>query len=509
MIELGRVKFDYSGKEDSYKEVIRQFTLDKLLERINLESADILMNGKDKDIPGVKRVKFKLYDAGSRIPRKQETFVSAWMLIELAYHAILWSNDYRGKEIEFQEELYALVSVAQAYFEREESLLLEEIGGDHTSFFLYLWGFGGEQFKFEAPGITFLNLARELYIVFESSKTSKRTVDAEKIVYDEVGVDWKTLNSSLLIAWFASTQNSVIDDFVERFGWNDTPISKVDFLKVMDYYTTDYKEIRSSKLGRQFLYSKPFVRNQRNKTISVNSYLNLFTYEHSIFWIIRNYYYKQDDQYFTSVFGDYFEEYFKELLETYLKPNEFERISEEETKRADWKMDIEGFHFIVEQKSTLLGVLAKQQNASVNTIKNFGTNAIIKALRQLRNTEEEFGEGKKIKIVLLYEQYLKPEALEQIFQLDNCDVDNDTNYWLVNINEMEMLLQLCDNERGLFRLIIEEKIKRETEHSHDGKSISQLLSENGIVKNNYLKQEKFEMYHNIATENVRKVIGSE
>ena len=103
MIELGRVKYDYSGKEDSYKEVIRQFTLDKLLERINLESADILMNGKDKDIPGVKRVKFKLYDAGSRIPRKQETFVSAWMLIELAYHAILWSNDYRGKKSNFKK----------------------------------------------------------------------------------------------------------------------------------------------------------------------------------------------------------------------------------------------------------------------------------------------------------------------------------------------------------------------------------------------------------------------
>ena len=84
--------------------------------------------------------------------------------------------------------------------------------------------------------------------------------------------------------------------------------------------------------------------------------------------------------------------------------------------RADWKIVLGKYRFLVEQKSTILGLLAKQQESSINTIRQFAERNIIKALEQLKSTEDGLNDGQYIKIVLLYEDYLKAEALSEIFQ---------------------------------------------------------------------------------------------
>ena len=62
---------------------------------------------------------------------------------------------------------------------------------------------------------------------------------------------------------------------------------------------------------------------------------------------------------------------------------------------------------------------------------------------------------------------------------------------------MHETLDTYKTDRIIFEKVINEKIKRETEHSNLGKSIGQLLEENGITENNYLKQAKFTHYDDL------------
>ena len=213
---------------------------------------------------------------------------------------------------------------------------------------------------------------------------------------------------------------------------------------------------------------------------------------------MRNHYQKQNSQAFVNVFGKYFEEYFFELLSTYLEKDEYERIPECERKRADWKLKIGEYKFLIEQKSALMALSVKQQDSNVAASIDYYNKAIIKAIIQLHDTELEFNEGRFIKIILLYEDYVKPEVLNYVFKLKSCTVENDYYYWIVTIDEMERLLSLCSTNRDLFYRIIQEKIRRENEVTHEGRSIYQLLLEKGISDNPYLKLEKFQDYRDIA-----------
>jgi len=60
-------------------------------------------------------------------------------------------------------------------------------------------------------------------------------------------------------------------------------------------------------------------------------------------------------------FGNLFEKYFAELLGCTLDKNEYEKIPEEKEKRADWKICCGKHKILVEQKSAIMRLSAKQQ----------------------------------------------------------------------------------------------------------------------------------------------------
>ena len=138
------------------------------------------------------------------------------------------------------------------------------------------------------------------------------------------------------------------------------------------------------------------------------------------------------------------------MLYSSLKQGEYEKIQEQKTKRADWKIITGEYQFLIEQKSAAISISAKQQEAYVEAIKNFAEKTIINAIHQLHNTEKEINDGKYIKIILLYENYLKSELLDLIMEMPKCGLENDNYYWLATINELEMLFTVAKNDRKLF-----------------------------------------------------------
>lgn len=496
------IKYNFSGELNDVQDLLRKYNLEKTLIRINQESHKIFSSDEV-----VNWVSYNKIPRGSTVGVKQETVIMPWSLIDLSYYMIRFSNDYRGKNIEIDEELYVLYDAVLGYKQREERIFLDcQRKEDKKDFFFYLWGFAGEQFKTQNLLSVFDNQSRDLYILLDINDSNK--FDLKGYIKKETGLSWENIETYLLLAWFWFTQVDNLDDILNQKCFKDK-IDKVEFEKLINRYTCDYNEIRKSKLGRQILYIKPYVRTQRGKVISVNTYLNLFLCEHSILWILRDHFKNLGKSDFVNYFGELFEKYFEELLKETLNENEYERIQECTTKRADWRLCIGEYKFLIEQKSSTISLLAKQQTTDIDKIKKYVGDTIIKALRQLDNTEKEFGDGKYIKIILLYEDYIKSELLEQIMLMSDCEVENDKYYWLVSINELESLLNVAKNNRGIFFKIISERIKREISDSNEGKSIEQLLNENEINENGYLKQQKFMKYKELIKNNVREYIGEE
>lgn len=496
-----KTRFHFSGKWDDYIRTLRQFTLDELLTKINEESTKILFKENKDQVNALKRVTVPIMNLATNQQMKDEVLVSAWQLIDLAYNAIVATNDYRGKT-PTNEDLYLLCAETNALLEEREKLYLNDISGK-PQFFLYLWGFTGEQFKMQGISSIFQNAARDLYILLGMPRTDD-TFDIPEIIKKETGVSWIVLISALFLAWFAFTHDNSLKALKESVLWDDE-FKQTDFEKVIERYTITYNEIRESSLKRQVLYTRPFIRTQRRSIIAVNSYLNLFIYEHCALWTLRDHYKKQNSGEFFNIFGSLFETYFRELLETYVEKSHYERIEEnKKEERADWRIKLCKHSFLIEQKSAIVSLAAKQQESNYIDTEKFCKNTIIKALHQLETTEKALGDAKYIKIILLYEDYFIPEILDYVFQLSECDVENDHYYWIVTIDEMEKLLHMYKNDKHVFSKIIQEKICRETENSKNGKRLQILFSENKVVDNEYLKQEKIKQYAKAAENFIRR-----
>ena len=488
------MKFNFSGKEDEYKYLLRKFTLDKLLKRINIESAELLSSVLSSDISGTKLASFPLIVSSTGVRKEQDVFITGWNLVDLAFSSIVCSNDYRGKTISEDSELYLLVSLTESIHEKREAERMDiENFHSNPNLFLYLWGFFGEQKKIQQPGKVFDNLSRELYMLFDLAPRIEGVSDIQEIVNQEVGVCADKVVLTLFLAWFASTQAPTQKEWEDNLLWNES-LSLEEFQSVMSRYTATYKDVRNSTLGRQFLYAKPYIRTQNKEVISINCYLNLFLVEHCVLWCVRDYYLKANDRRFTSEFGLLFEEYFKELLTNTLADENYERIPEEKKTRADWKIILGKYRFLIEQKSPLLGLLAKQQESNLEALKTFCTRNIVRGINQLGETEKDFGDGTYIKIILLYEDYLYTGIIDHVFALPECEQKNDCYYWLVTIDELETLLFLYHSNVELFNEVMDEKIERETTFSKEGKSISQILGEKGVNSNPYIALEKFQKH---------------
>lgn len=136
----------------------------------------------------------------------------------------------------------------------------------------------------------------------------------------------------------------------------------------------------------------------------------------------------------------------EEILNNCISDYCYKRIPEDNnSKRADWYLNINGIEFLVEQKSglSLLGIKQNQTDIELlkeHILKNWG-----KAVKQLYSTQKALNLQSPIKIILVYEDYYMSECLDELFRLDE-SLKNDGKYWLVTIREFEMLLMTCCEE---------------------------------------------------------------
>lgn len=84
----------------------------------------------------------------------QDVLIQPWQFADLIYKSVIYSNDYKGV-IDLNDNMYLLTLVeTNEYISFVTSDLIKEL---HSGFdiSLFMYGFGGEQFKYEAQFIFF------------------------------------------------------------------------------------------------------------------------------------------------------------------------------------------------------------------------------------------------------------------------------------------------------------------------------------------------------------------
>ena len=313
-----------------------------------------------------------------------------------------------------------------------------------------------------------------------------------------MGVEWKVLCASLLLAWSGFLKCTDINDIIKAVKW-DKDFTQEAFLRVLDRYVVSYDEVRKGALGRQVFYTKPYVKSQRNEIISINGFLNLFIFEHCLLWIMRDHDLSQNSQRFVSDFGMLFEEYVGELFSLYLADDQYVRIPEDgKEKRADWKVSIAGYDFLIEQKSSILRLAAKQQHSEYQVIAKYIEKTVQEAVQQLEDTEKSLDGKEYIKVVLLYEDYLGDGVVYDALNAKKENPDDAKRYWFVKIGELERLLYLYHHSPEQCAEVIRLKKENDEKRPDKQKNLDGWLEMYDDNKNQHLRSGKaFEYYLSI------------
>ena len=461
------------------------FTTESMIENVAKLANDVFKSSDKSEEYLYKKVNFTV-KINRKIFSSKVDLVQTW-LIDLIYD--LACIEPKGNTTISEQETLYLIWLYNDYANIRDGKRIKNV----EEAYLNLYGFFGEQKRVQSLSKEKELFSREKYILDEISNR-KHPENIFKINVRkefEAATGFSPENYALLIfaiyAIFIDKKGTAYLDNSEICLQNKF-IIKANILSVIGRYCTTVDELKKNKLERQLLYTKPIIK-IGNKYISANPNLLISLFSNCIFWVIRNEYLKRDSQNFTNAFGVFFEMYVEEILKNCVEKENYQKIKEKKEKRADWYLNLCGYNFLVEQKSSvsLLGI--KQNRPDILRMKEYIIKTWGEAAEQLFRTEQEESIDDPIKIILLYEDYYKGECLDLLFNLKPT-IENDGKYWLLTIGEFETLMLLYSEDKKLFTKIVEEKNKREITRSKEGRTLEQIFYNYGICKNEYLNRFK-------------------
>lgn len=399
-----------------------------------------------KDNQCIKKVEIPVIRYG----RNQKLIVqlSAWDIPNIAFLSVKESNDYRHADK--VSSLGQLVDLYRKY--DNEHSAAESIKNAADGVFRVVLGMASEQFQYQNLWWIFEKFNRDYYILLAAKNFEHRneidTNTAVKKVFDCSADDYITI--LIMIFWLCSQRPdplSVLESLHCRK--ENTILTAENIAKFIGYYSCDYKELREHSLGKQLLYSKPFIKTQRHGVyLAVSMYLVAMMVGNGLYWLVRDYYFKQGTQKFVNAFGLLFEDYIKDLALNYCETSEYKVLSAGAKKGADFLFDFGMLQLLIESKSSLLKLDAKQQVPNMESTNTFFNRTISEAYTQLNSSYEELKEKIDvpiIKIILLYDEFPNTAIIElserKIFE-------KDSFCFVMTIRELEILLYLHRNDKA-------------------------------------------------------------
>lgn len=423
-------------------------------------------------------------------------YLNSWDISEVTYYLVKHSNDYRGKRILNEIDILRLCQKSSQILEEKFCSNFESLPDTPSKMAYFSHGFSQRQFIFQENHEVFWRFFRNAEILENISIEEGNLLNVDKVLKEIFGFSAKDFNKLLFVLIFSVLRN--YDILSEKYKKDLLSFLTEDdyqnLTKIIDYFTADYDEYRNNDLKDKIIYFKPIIKTSNNKLVIPNFYMLFKNLGDALYWVLRNYYYdKKPRGLFPSEFGRLFEKYTENLLNNYLEKNTFKHL--EETKKekiADWQLETEKYIFLIEQKSNLSILKARNIDFQLKDLEiSLGTYG--NAIGQLDKTEKEVIDknNKKqiIKMILHYDYLPTTQALKELIgNRVNKSKEELENLLFIGVSDFEILISLLGKEEKLFNKVIERKLSLEKKAScHEGTDFSLVFDEFKIYNNDYLE----------------------
>ena len=418
--------------------------------------------------------------------------IAAWDLVDLSYYSVKFTSNYRDKNIDLLK-FYELINEYRC-FNEEKDEGLRNISNEKAPVYIF-YSLSQKQFWYQESYNNIEIFNRNYEILINMKKQIESKIDIHDIINKEIGVSTeKYINILIFIFGIGLRKIDITEEIFNDDNLRLFKCSKEEVNKFLDYYSSDYYEIRESKLEENHFLTKPIIKIKPNRFIIVNTFLLLRLLADGLYWVVRNYYFKSRSQLFINEFGIYFENYVEQLFKDCLVQEAYYKIDESgSNKKADWVVEFEDYIFIIEQKSMLASIMIKKQYPDLQDLLNY----IFKyeeAFDQLNSSEEEKLESRKdktiIKLILHYDSLYGTELIKNEIVKKRNYLNQDNNIYFINIRELEILMYLYKNCKEDFNKVMKEKLKREVENAINGKGFDIILRDLNLNKNDYINRYK-------------------
>ena len=470
---------------ENYKKYIRKFPTYNVLEYFSQESMDIYKN----HAAGIKYEEVPLYNkrCGMKIGT-QKFLITQWILIEVCFNSIKFSNDYRNNLIG-KNEYYMLLNKTNKMAEKIESETYEK-----DNIFKHLICIANMEFDLEILDIE--NRFNRLYHMMTTINNNPKYDQTNKInyinfkdkFYKITGINYdKYINCYIFIVLISSLRkNTNIMDLVDdiKFDVSKLGFTKDEIREIISLQSKDYSFYREYDNWNILKYN-PIVHSDRfkDKYIISNISALMISFSEFMYWKIRNSYCESKSNDFTNYFGHCFEFYLNDFFEEY-GINHY-KIPEIKDKTPDWKVETTNYIFLIEQKASLYPMDTRTITMPnrIASLEKYLKDNIKKAFIQLNNYKIE-SEKTIIRICLTLEHIYFPETIQEIVFKEITEVEfNDSLNWIVFIDDFEKLFEILSRDEEEFDRIINKKIDLEKNQSNNGRGFDMLLSS---YKNDYI-----------------------
>lgn len=420
---------------------VKKINTDGLIYKFSEISIEMFKNNQC-----MRKVEIPVIHYGKR--QKLTVQLSAWDIPNIAFLSVKESNDYR--QADKVASIEQLVDLYREY-DNEHSSAESIKNADSDEVFRVGLGMTAEQFQYQNLWWIFDKFNRDYYILLAAKNFKHRNdIDINAAVKKVFGCSADDYVAILLMIFWLCSQHpdplSAPEDLYCRK--ENTILTTENITEFIEYYSCDYKELREHSLGKQLLYSKPFIKTQRYGVyLAVSMYLVAMMVGNGLYWLVRDYYFKQGTQKFVNAFGLLFEDYIRDLALNYCKTSEYKILSAGAKKGADFLFDFGMLQLLVESKASLLKLDAKQQVPNLESVNIFFDRTISEAYVQLNSSYAQINgkvDAPVIKIILLYDEFSNTAIIElskrEIFE-------KDPLCFVMTIRELEILLYFhCNNK---------------------------------------------------------------
>lgn len=287
--------------------------------------------------------------------KKMTVQLCAWDIQNIVFLSVKESNDYRHAD-----KLASVEQIIDLYrnYDNKHSPIDYIRETDINGIFRIILGMTAEQFLYQNLSWIFEKFNRDYYILLAATGFEHRKeIDTNMAVKDVTGCsadDYIVI--LLMICWLCSQHPDPLSAPSHLYcRKEDTILTTENIKKLIEYYSCTYKDLREHPLGKQLLYSKPFIKTQKKGTyLAVSLFLVVMTVGNGLYWLVRDYYLKQGTQKFVNAFGLLFEDYIKNLSANYCEDFEWRVLPQGEKKVLIFYLILNRFKWLLNQSHLCL-----------------------------------------------------------------------------------------------------------------------------------------------------------